>query len=344
MCMRDTTGKPYDMQSGTGYIHRLNGDTVQAAQRAADPTRRKDRLSTEQVQQILGQSKPGTTVYWTREGLDKQMAQLGSRTPKPELLAIPMYNSDEQPIGIRYRADNGRKWSERGSRSGLFLAPQQAKGTVVICEGPSDTAAIMGKGIEAIGRPDCGSCVESTVALIRKRGYNRVIILADRDVRDDKTTPGFDGAMRLGNALKDHVHTIIALPKIGNDAREWCKQDDNIMEWLEKGHHLENQTINHDNQQGHLPGGRANGRGPRNNPVQISLHQPRTNGWTNDRPSLGSTLSSESWGAISDGRKNDLISEGYHSRLPNPYETDSIESFWFEYGRSEHERDNQYVL
>ena len=80
---------------------------------------------------------------------------------------FPMTGFNAQVVGIRRRFPSGRKLSVRGGREGLFVPPGVGfrdpflgdDGTnfepLYVCEGPTDTAALLDLGFSALGRPSC---------------------------------------------------------------------------------------------------------------------------------------------------------------------------------------------
>ena len=132
-----------------------------------------------------------------------------------ETAAFPMMNPECRIVGVRLRGDDGRKWCIRGSRQGLFIAAVQAEERVVICEGPTDTAALLTAGIWAIGRPSCNGCEEWTGQVTKGKA---AIILADAD------GPGRLGAAALAKAIWRQAKTVrLAEPLGAKDARDWIK-------------------------------------------------------------------------------------------------------------------------
>lgn len=110
-------------------------------------------------------------------------------------------------VGIRLRAMDGRKWAVTGSRQGLFIpAIEYAEARLFICEGPTDTAAALSIGLDAIGRPSCRGLELETAAAIRRLGYREVVIVANNDEgkpRPDGALfyPGQDGAAALAQCM-----------------------------------------------------------------------------------------------------------------------------------------------
>jgi phage/plasmid primase-like uncharacterized protein len=130
-------------------------------------------------------------------------------------------------IGVRLRAENGQKWAVSGSRQGLFIPDGQSApdDPVLVCEGPTDTAALLDLGFYAIGRPSCSG---GSLTLAAMLAGCHVVIVGDRDepkTRPDGSVffPGQDGAERLAEALLlARAQTVrIVYPLNAKDAREW---------------------------------------------------------------------------------------------------------------------------
>jgi len=133
--------------------------------------------------------------------------------------AFPMRDGARRVIGIRLRADGGRKWAVPGSRNGLFWPegiPGERSDLIVICEGPTDTAALLSVELAAIGRPSCSGGIPLLKAALDRIGRRDVAILSDADV------PGRLGAKRLAEEIRHLARTVrIVEPLEGKDAREW---------------------------------------------------------------------------------------------------------------------------
>jgi len=143
-------------------------------------------------------------------------------------LAFPMRDEKGIVCGVQYRAKDGKKWSEPGSKHGLFRDPKVLdKKQLVVVEGASDTAAAMTALPDEwiVGRPSCQGCVDKVAALLNRS--IRLVIVADRDKnkqRPDGTSwnPGWDGAVRLAEQCQKLASTIkIIKPPGCKDAREW---------------------------------------------------------------------------------------------------------------------------
>lgn len=129
---------------------------------------------------------------------------------------FPMSDAAGRVVGVRRRFIDGRKLSVKGGHEGCFV-PINTIGDmtdeVYICEGPTDTAYLLGLGIAAIGRPSCQGAVEIIKALV---GRMSVVIVADAD------GPGQKGATGLADALYRPGRCVrIVTPNRGKDVREW---------------------------------------------------------------------------------------------------------------------------
>lgn len=112
--------------------------------------------------------------------------------------AFPMKNADGKMIGIRLRDESGNKWAVRGSRSGLFIPASYSfmpDGCLYLLEGPTDLAAAMTIGLNAIGRPACLGQEDMILTYIRRSRTERLVIVTDND------EPGLRGAEKLQGML-----------------------------------------------------------------------------------------------------------------------------------------------
>lgn len=127
--------------------------------------------------------------------------------------SFPMYRCGQRVIGIRLRASTGKKWAIKGSRQGLFMPtawPSDKKG-IVVCEGPTDTAAMLGMGFNAMGRPSA----MGSHALVEEAVAGRpVCIISDSD------DVGIDSAMKLAAHLRKTCKVGVLVPP-AKDARAW---------------------------------------------------------------------------------------------------------------------------
>lgn len=138
----------------------------------------------------------------------------------------PMRNGSDSIVGIRLRGfESNKKWSVRGSRAGLFLPVDvrrwlRESDTLFICEGPTDTAALHGIGLEAIGLPSACGGLQSLQTLLASMNPQQIVVVADRD------EAGMQSARRVIRSVTAFGdRTRVIQPPIGiNDAREWVGQ------------------------------------------------------------------------------------------------------------------------
>jgi hypothetical protein len=129
--------------------------------------------------------------------------------------AFPMRDGYGEIIGIRLRANDGRKWAVRGSRQGIFYNPQiQTCPKVFITEGPTDVAAGLTIGLPTIGRPSCQGGGDQIKTLLNRIGVRMAVIVADND------GPGTAGAIKLQSELG--VKTCLWTPP-AKDLREFVR-------------------------------------------------------------------------------------------------------------------------
>ena len=139
--------------------------------------------------------------------------------------AFPMRDGGGKVVGIRLRAEDGRKWAVRGSREGLFYPERPpVDHTAVICEGPTDTAAALTLGLWAVGRPSCTGGVPALKALCRRLAIRFTVVVGDNDPPKARPgghwQPGFEGARKLTAALGIRWKLLIPPAK---DLRAWVK-------------------------------------------------------------------------------------------------------------------------
>lgn len=123
---------------------------------------------------------------------------------------FPMRDGAGAIVGIRVRYESGVKRTVSGSRSGLFVPSDPNGGPVYVCEGPTDTAALLTIGLSAVGRASCTEGARELAVLLRGHA---IVIVSDND------KPGMDGAARLARILAGA--RVIRPPDGIKDARAW---------------------------------------------------------------------------------------------------------------------------
>jgi 5S rRNA maturation endonuclease (ribonuclease M5) len=217
LCMRHMSRTEKRLKDGCiGWIHRLTEQTVTARSRPATPT--PEELSMD-FPSIMARYAMGTLP-----GMYDELAQnlsvstdslirLGAKwAAKYNAWAFPMTDGFGEVVGIRLRMNDGHKWSVRGSHSGAFVPTGlTGAGPLMVCEGATDTAAMLDLGFDAIGRPSCNGGARELLNVLDDKDQT-VVIVADND------PPGQRGAAML--ALQLTVKTIIITPH-AKDVRAW---------------------------------------------------------------------------------------------------------------------------
>lgn len=145
---------------------------------------------------------------------------------RADALAFPMRDPfTNKIVGIRLRAEDGRKWAYAGSKSGLFYDTRILDEdfavdttTMYVCEGPTDTAALIELGFEfVVGRPSCNDGNQKVAQLIRSTKCKAVVIVSDSD------EPGLAGADILAGEIRGMVESVKVIQPTGGakDARAW---------------------------------------------------------------------------------------------------------------------------
>lgn len=199
---------------GGGYLHKVDGKTPSFP---SSPRLRPEPPKIDFVGMLLkwGVNTPSCLPGLAKRlGVDMDTLQaLGAAWAESHhAWAFPMCDAWGNVIGIRLRNDQGQKWAVKGSHQGIFLPNVPHGNMLFVCEGPTDTAAILTLGAYAVGRPSCNGGALEIRALCRRLRITKVVILADHD------QPGQEGAHRFAAQLLTRW-TIWTPP--AKDAREW---------------------------------------------------------------------------------------------------------------------------
>lgn len=228
-CMRIESAKP--CKNG-GWIHRLGDDIqvkipAQKPKKATAPTIDFSKLAID----CFHRDPDRVRNLAVELGLQpSSLIELQVGTFK-DVWTFPMKNARCKIIGIRTRFKDGSKKSMTGSKNGLFISIRKHIATLplFICEGPTDTAALMDLGLQVIGRPSCSGAMDLVFEYIELGRYREVIILADKDSpkkRPDGSVfyPGHEGAERLAQHLKPLISNVkVIKPPKDKDARKWVQ-------------------------------------------------------------------------------------------------------------------------
>jgi hypothetical protein len=144
---------------------------------------------------------------------------------------FPMFNDRLEIIGLKRRNLDGKKWCATGSKLGIYVPKFFNRFCrCIILEGESDTAAMLSKGYNAIGRPNTTAGLQYIIELTRSQ---EIVILADNDEpkkRPDGTIffPGQESAYALRKRLESRACVVICPMK---DARLWINSG-KFNEWI----------------------------------------------------------------------------------------------------------------
>jgi hypothetical protein len=92
-----------------------------------------------------------------------------------------MFNGYGNMVGIRLRAQSGKKFSVTGSHQGLFIPKDGWDQMLMLTEGPTDCAAAIDLGYWAIGRPSCSGGANEVITFVKQRKVRRAVIVSDND-------------------------------------------------------------------------------------------------------------------------------------------------------------------
>lgn len=127
--------------------------------------------------------------------------------------SFPMFATPYKCVGIRLRTKQGDKFAVKGSKNGIFLVDSTpVPDKVFVCEGPTDTAAMMQLGFQAMGRPSCSGGIDYLRSMLKGR---EVVIVSDHD------SPGRAGANKLANELMYTNKSVKIIEPPRKDMRAW---------------------------------------------------------------------------------------------------------------------------
>jgi hypothetical protein len=226
ICRRSDAGKA---QKGGGSLHQLDGRgdaaAVVVSSRPSLPPR-----ATRTDLHLLAQ-RFATSINPAR--LARLGEQLGVTAASLVRLDVgwsversawtfPMRDETGNVLGIRIRTTTGRKFAVTGGREGLFIPRDLDGPRLFVCEGPTDTAALLDLEFAAIGRPSCMGGRQIIVDMLRRRhkagdGIDQLVIVADGD------GPGQRGAEQLAGVARLYcgIVQLVTPPPPFKDMRAW---------------------------------------------------------------------------------------------------------------------------
>jgi phage/plasmid primase-like uncharacterized protein len=135
-------------------------------------------------------------------------------------LLFPMRDEAGRLMGVRLRRPDATKRAITGSRNGLFLPSNlERESEVFVCEGPTDTAALLGLGFHAFGLASAGTCTKMAARLVARIAACRAVVVADND------DAGLASAYRVAHSLRLMVRDVrvVTPPSEFKDARDWVR-------------------------------------------------------------------------------------------------------------------------
>lgn len=225
VCMRLAEGSRKRSANG-GFVHVLRGDrrwrsrpqarVIRAG--ASEPCRADlDRLARQYRQAVGGPALQGLadSLGLTSESLGRLRVGWDARRGA---WTFPMVDHTGHVLGIRLRFPDGRKLAVTGGHEGLFVPDGMGfLGPLLLPEGPTDCAALLDLGFDAVGRPSCSGGVRHCVELARAHWPLDVVVVSDGDA------PGQHGAESLALTLLPYARSVrVIRPPAGiKDARDW---------------------------------------------------------------------------------------------------------------------------
>lgn len=200
LCMRVQSSKVITMKDGSvGYVHLAEGAPIPYVK----PEKKRE-VPQEAINGAYQFLKRQTKDEWRQKlaqqlGVSMQSVEaIGAAwSTSAQAWAFPMRNGGGQVVGIRLRAEDGKKkWALYGSKNALFYPKgDYLAQTVYLVEGPTDTCAGLTLGLKTVGRPSCSAGVPDILEFIKVNKVRRMVIIADND------KPGLDGAEVLTHHL-----------------------------------------------------------------------------------------------------------------------------------------------
>lgn len=143
--------------------------------------------------------------------------------------SFPERNGDGAIIGVSARYTSSKKKRLSGSCAGLTHAEQwdTGDGPILLVEGGTDTAALLTLELTVVGRPSNSGGVEFLLDLLEHVHPDReIIVIGERDEKDDGRWPGRDGAIRTATRLAEELQRPVAWslpPDHAKDSRAWLQ-------------------------------------------------------------------------------------------------------------------------
>lgn len=213
-----------------GWIHKLDPDLIKRIGNVFRRTPKKKPLPPKYWAELVDDSletaglEPRAKVLGLQLGLSMSSLNrlLVGWLPQYSAWTFPMWDGRGRMIGIRLRSLNGQKWCVPGSFNGIFHPLRVANNgdtLLAIGEGPTENAAMLDLGFDAIARPNNLGGVNYLTDFLRA-GRRKVVIMAHYDPGNAST---MIGARKLAHAIAPLTTgaSIIQPPGGYNDFRDY---------------------------------------------------------------------------------------------------------------------------
>jgi hypothetical protein len=226
ICTKVESAKSVGKREWCGWLHRLRDDPFKLRSRVrrvkidahTDHPVDFDALETK-YEANLGPHVRGMLAHQLGVSDESLTALHVGWSDDHQAYTFPMVDANGKVRGIRLRSPDGKKWSVKGGREGLFVPTRLFANQLVIGEGPTDCAALFDHDFFAVGRPSCMGGSSLLVDLVCSAQPHEVAIVADADA------PGQRGARNLAARLVGYVPgmRIVIPPNGAKDARDWVR-------------------------------------------------------------------------------------------------------------------------
>jgi len=217
-------------QNGGGqFLHRLADQPLRPL---PPPVRRLPRVERDfpaLARRLAAKAAPARTTLAEELGVSAEALERLGVGWNGSSWSFPERDATGNVIGISVRYGDGTKKRLKGGKAGLTFPTDwdMGSGPVLLAEGGSDTAALLGLGLSVIGRPSNAGGVRLLTELLADLPVQReIIVLAERDRKPDGRWPGRDGAVGTAQQLADGLNRSIAWslpPDNAKDARDWLR-------------------------------------------------------------------------------------------------------------------------
>lgn len=206
LCQRNRSWKKHGK---AGYVHYISDEMLTMA---PPPKQKRSYKSSKAVERFYRKQHDDVDLICTQASLlgltGRSLVYMRSLYCREKAaLVIPMFNSNLNMCGLQFRRSDGKRWSLKGGRLGMFMSVTfNPKEIIGITEGATDAAALCASGFtNVLGRPSCSGGELVTRAILRDSPRTPIVMFADPD------ECGQEGARGLAASLPNPI--VILTPK-----------------------------------------------------------------------------------------------------------------------------------